>query len=179
MPVQLYNRFLALLALMALAAVVVLAIPQIRRQAIDMGLRDHWRWLAFGVATLATAGSLVFSEAIGYQPCTLCWYQRIAMYPMVVIFGVDLLGKKRPTRRYAFPLAVVGLATSIYHYLIQVFPAADQGMCASGVSCSARYVEEFGFVSIPFMAGAAFALIIAILWALGRPAETGEHADDG
>lgn len=178
MSVQLYNRFLALLVLMALAAAVALAFRPVRQWAKEMGLGGYWRWSAFGVAAIAMVGSLIFSESIGYVPCTLCWYQRIAMYPMVVIFGVDLLGGEGRTRRYALPLAVVGLAISAYHYFIQVFPAADQGVCASGVSCSARYVEEFGFVSIPFMAGAAFALIIAILWAFGRPVKTGAQADD-
>ncbi len=175
MSVQLYNRFLAVLVLMALAVVVALMFRPVRRAGIGMGMGDWWRWPAFGVAALAMAGSLIFSEAIGYEPCNLCWYQRIAMYPMVVIFGVDLARAESRTRRYALPLAVVGFAVSFYHYMVQVFPSVDQGMCASGVSCSARYVNEFGFVSIPFMAGAAFSLIIAILLAFGRPVETGEQ----
>ena len=173
MPVQLYNRFLAILVLMALVAAVALVFPAVRRTLIGMGAEDWWRWPAFGLAALAMAGSLIFSEGIGYQPCTLCWYQRIAMYPMVVIFGVDLARTESKTRRYALPLAVAGFAVSFYHYLLQVFPSVDQGMCAAGVSCSARYVDEFGFVSIPFMAAAAFALIIAILLAFGRPVKTG------
>ena len=179
MSVQLYNRFLALLVLMALAAVVALAFRPVRRAAVGMGLGGSWKWPAFAVAALATVGSLIFSEVIGYEPCELCWYQRIAMYPMVVIFGVDVLGGQSRTRRYALPLAVVGFGISAYHYLVQAFPAAGGGVCAAGVSCSARYVEEFGFVSIPFMAGAAFALIIAILLAFGRPVMTGMQADDG
>ena len=179
MSVQLYNRFLATLILMALVVVVALMFRPVRRAAIDLGLGGSWRWMAFGVAALATVGSLIFSEVIGYEPCELCWYQRIAMYPMVVIFGVDLWREESRTRRYALPLAVVGCAISIYHYLIQVFPAAESGVCGNGVSCTARYVEEFGFVSIPFMAGVAFALIIAILLAFGRLVATGEQADDG
>ena len=179
MSVQLYNRFLALLVLMALAVALAFLFRPVRRAARGMGLGESWRWLAFGVAALATAGSLIFSEVIGYEPCELCWYQRIAMYPMVVVFGVDLLGDGSRTRRYALPMAVAGLGISTYHYLLQVFPDAGGGVCGTGVSCSARYVEEFGFVSIPFMAGAAFALIIAILLALGRPAATGEPTDDG
>ena len=178
MSVQLYNRFLALLVLMALVTAVALIVRPVREAVRRAGLGASWRWAAFGVAGLAMVGSLVFSEGIGYQPCTLCWYQRIAMYPLVVILGVDLLGEDRPTRRYALPLAVAGFAVSVYHYLVQVFPAADAGVCAAGVSCSARYVNEFGFVSIPFMAGAAFALIIAILLAFGRPVQTGEQFDD-
>lgn len=176
MSVPLYNRFLALLVLMALAAAVALVFRPVRRAAMGMGLGEWWRWPAFGVAALATVGSLVFSEVIGYEPCSLCWYQRIAMYPMAVILGVDLTGGGGRTRRYVLPLAVAGFAISVYHYLVQVFPAADAGVCAAGVSCSARYVNEFGFVSIPFMAGAAFALTIAILLAFGRPM-SGQEAD--
>ncbi len=179
MSVQLYNRFLALLVLMALAAAVALAFRPVRRAAVGFGLDRSWRWPAFVLAAAATAGSLVFSEVIGYEPCELCWYQRITMYPMVVIFGVDLLGGESRTRRYALPLAVVGLAISVYHYMVQVLPDVGGGVCGTGVSCSARYVEEFGFVSIPFMAGGVFALIIAILLAFGRPVSTGESTDGG
>lgn len=181
MSVQLYNRFLALLVLMALAAAVALAFRPVRRAVGGLGLDRSWRWPAFLLAAAATAGSLVFSEVIGYEPCELCWYQRITMYPMVVIFGVDLLGGERDSRvrRYALPLAVMGLAISVYHYLVQVFPDAGAGVCGMGVPCSARYVEEFGFVSIPFMAGAVFALIVAILLAFGRPVSTGETTDGG
>ncbi len=179
MSVPLYNRFLAVLVLMALLVVVALMFRPVRRAALGLGMGESWRWLAFGVAALATAGSLGFSEVIGYEPCELCWYQRIAMYPMVVIFGVDLMRSGARTRRYALPLAAVGLVISIYHYVLQVFPAAGAGVCGTGVSCSARYVEEFGFVSIPFMAGVSFALIIAILLTLGRPVVTGVQADDG
>ena len=178
MSAQIYNRFLALLALMVLVVVVALMFRPVRRAALGMGLGGSWRWLAFAVASAATAGSLIYSEVIGFEPCELCWYQRITMYPMVAIFGVDLLGEKARARRYALPLAVTGLAISTYHYLVQVFPSAEGGVCGTGVSCAARYVEEFGFVSIPFMAGAAFALIIAILLALGRPVTTGEQAND-
>ena len=177
MSVQLYNRFLALLVLMALVAVVALAFRPVRRAAVGFGLDRSWKWLAFGVAAIATVGSLVFSEAIGYEPCELCWYQRIAMYPLVVVFGVDLVGGGSRTRRYALPLAVVGFVVSVYHYLVQVFPDAGGGVCGTGVSCSARYVEEFGFVSIPFMAGAGFALIVAILFAFGRPFPQENQAD--
>ena len=177
MSAQLYNRFLALLVLMALVAVVALMFRPVRRAAIGIGLGGSWRWLAFLVASLATAGSLVFSEVLGYEPCQLCWYQRIAMYPMVVIFGVDLLGRQSRARRYALPLAVVGGAISVYHYLVQVFPSAEGGVCGTGVSCAARYVDEFGFVSIPFMAGASFALIVAILLALGGPVKAGQEIE--
>jgi disulfide bond formation protein DsbB len=179
MSAQLYNRFLALLVLMGLAAVVALLFPPVRRAALGLGLGGSWRWMAFTVAALATGGSLIFSEVIGYEPCELCWYQRITMYPMVAIFGVDLFGNGSRTRRYALPLAVAGFCISVYHYILQLFPSAGEGVCGTGVPCSARYVEEFGFVSIPFMAGVAFALIIAILLALGRPNMTGEQADDG
>ena len=163
---------------MALAVVVALLFRPVRRMVVGLGFGGSWRWPAFGVAALATIGSLIFSEVIGYEPCELCWYQRIAMYPMVVVFGVDLFGGGSRARRYALPLAVVGFCISVYHYLVQVFPAAEGGVCGTGVSCAARYVEEFGFVSIPFMAGASFALIIAILLALGGPVTTGEQADD-
>jgi disulfide bond formation protein DsbB len=112
------------------------------------------------VAISATVGSLYFSEVRAFVPCVLCWWQRIAMYPLVVVLGVATFRQDRGAWVYALPLAVIGLGTSVYHYLIQKVPGlAPPAMCAVGVPCTAQYVNYFGFVTIPFMAGVAFLLI--------------------
>jgi len=119
------------------------------------------RWLAFAVAGTAMAASLYYSESVGFIPCEFCWYQRIAMYPLAVILLVAAITRDDRVAKYVVPIAAIGLALSVYHYQLQVFP--DQGgACSSGVPCSARYVEEFGFISIPFMAGCAFLSILAL-----------------
>ena len=128
-----------------------------------------WAWC---IAAVATAGSLYFSEIVGFVPCSLCWYQRIAMYPLVLILGMGALRGEAVVWRYALPLSGVGLAIAMYHVIIQWQPAADVGACTTGVPCTGRYVAVFGFVSIPSMSLAAFILIAALL-GLVRTLEVG------
>ena len=119
-----------------------------------------WAWL---VALTATAGSLYLSEVVGFAPCVLCWYQRIAMYPLVFVLGVGLWRRDTGVWRFAIPLPVAGFLISAYHVALQYQPSLELIPCEEGVPCTARYVAVFGVVSIPVMAGAAFLLITAIL----------------
>ena len=126
-----------------------------------------WAWT---IAFAATSGSLYFSEIVGFVPCPFCWYQRFAMYPLVLVLGVGLRPNVR-IWRFALPLSVVGLVIASYHVALQFQPTLDLVPCDGGVPCSGRYVAVFGFVSIPVMAGAAFLMISALLlllWQLGR-----------
>ena len=118
--------------------------------------------LAWLVAITATAGSLYFSEVAGSTPCEFCWYQRIAMYPLVLTLGVAVR-RQDPTVIYsAIPLAVVGALIALYHYQLPLFP--DQSsLCSSGAPCTFRWIETFEIVSIPLMAFVSFSLIIMLL----------------
>lgn len=146
----------------AVAGFVLLAGRRTASAAID-AVRPLLLPSAAVVALVATLGSLYLSEIAGFEPCVLCWYQRIAMYPLPVILGIAAVRQDAAVRRYAQPLAVIGLGIAAYHYLIQAFPSLDSGTCDLGVPCGARYIELFGFVSIPFMAGAGFLFIVAAL----------------
>ncbi|MGA7097565.1 MAG: disulfide oxidoreductase [Acidimicrobiia bacterium] len=161
-----YNTLVAILSLVALVAAIGLLIYRLvkGRDAARL-LGDRAIWLAWVVALVSTAGSLFYSEVIGFEPCRLCWFQRIAMYPMAVILLVGAIRRERQVKFYALPLSLGGLAISIWHYLIQAFPALEGGGSCGAVPCSARYVEVFGFISIPFMAGAGF-IVISVLLAL-------------
>ncbi len=118
---------------------------------------------AWGVATLAAAGSLYFSEVANYTPCTLCWYQRIAMYPLVLILGIAAWKRDIGIRLYAIPIAAVGASISAYHYLLEWFPQIDAGACTVGIPCTQVWFREFGFVSLPLLALTAFLLVITLL----------------
>ena len=112
---------------------------------------------AFVVAVLATAGSLYFSEVAQFKPCRLCWYQRIAMYPLVVILGIAAWRGDPGVRRYAAPLAAIGAVISTYHYLLEWFPALDSGVVLRDHAVFGRLVPSarvrqpavHGAVSIP------------------------------
>ena len=157
----------------SLALLAGLITPAGRRwlRASLAGYQRHVVGWAWGIATIATAGSLYFSEIVGFVPCPFCWYQRFAMYPLVVVLGVGLLRPSARIWRFALPLPVVGLAIAAYHVALQFQPTLDLVPCEGGVPCSGRYVAVFGFVSIPMMAGAAFLMISALLlllWQLER-----------
>lgn len=115
-------------------------------------------------AFVAMAGSLFYSEAMGYVPCELCWYQRILMYPLVVIYGVAAIKKEISVALPGLILSGIGMCVSIYHYLVQKVPAFQEmgGACTGGVPCNVVYVNYFGFVTIPFLAGIAFMIIFVL-----------------
>jgi disulfide bond formation protein DsbB len=120
-------------------------------------------YVAWLVALTATLGSLYFSEVRQFVPCTLCWYQRILMYPLVVILGVAAWRRDRGAVAYALPLSLLGLVVAGYHVLDQKVPGFGfPGACASGVPCDVAYVAYLGFITIPVLAATAF-LIISVL----------------
>jgi disulfide bond formation protein DsbB len=158
--------FLGLLALAAMAAVVVSLVLVATRHAAPLrGLvAGQGPVLAFIVAAVATVGSLWLSEGADFPPCKLCWYQRAAMYPLVLVLGVAALRRDRGVRWYAVPLAVAGGLVSVWHVLIERFPSLESGgSCDPTNPCSIKWVERFGFMTIPTMALAGFALIATVL----------------
>ncbi len=125
-------------------------------------------YIAWTQAFLATVGSLYFSEVVEAQPCLLCWYQRILMYPLVVIIMVGIFRKDKGLPVYVLPFSVSGMILAFYQYLLQrgVFPE-HLAPCSVGVSCFATYINWFGFVTIPFLSLVAFSVItviMALLW---------------
>jgi disulfide bond formation protein DsbB len=162
--IRFYNTFLALLSLATFALALGLVVYRLARgpaAATTMGNRALW--LGWLVALAATTGSLIYSEWADFVPCRLCWFQRIAMYPMSIVLLVGAIRRDLAAKLYALPLALIGLAISSWHYLVQVFPHLEGNACDPLNPCSARYVEVFGFISIPFMAGAGFTLIAVLL----------------
>jgi disulfide bond formation protein DsbB len=126
-------------------------------------------YAAWVLALAGTVGSLFFSEVMLYPPCVLCWYQRIALYPLVVIIGIGIATHDRSVVRYALPLCLLGLLVAVYHNLLYYgFIPESITPCTEGVPCNAKQVEMFGFITIPLMALAGFAGI-AICLALAAP----------
>jgi disulfide bond formation protein DsbB len=159
------TTFLAILTAVAAAGVVVVAALTVtgRLGPARSMLGSTSLWLAFVIALVATSGSLYLSEVARFTPCTLCWYQRIAMYPLVIILGIAAWRGDRGVRRYVVPLATVGAVIAAYHVALQRLPGLPSGTCSLDVPCTAIYVERFGFVTIPFMALIAFLSILALL----------------
>lgn len=116
------------------------------------------------VSLLATAGSLFFSEVMKLPPCVLCWYQRIAMYPVVFLSIVGIIRKDTKAYIYMMPLVLIGLIISIYHNLLywKILPESISP-CTLGISCTTKFFEWFGFITIPFLALASFTLATIII----------------
>ncbi|MDW8451276.1 MAG: disulfide oxidoreductase [Anaerolineae bacterium] len=134
-------------------------------------------YVALAAAWIATCGSLYMSEVLGWIPCLWCWYQRIAMYPLAVILAAGLVLRDRNLPKYALCLAIPGALASVYHILLQKVPAfARFESCVVGVPCSADYLNLFGFITIPMLALAAFAIVIvACVIALSVREPAGEN----
>lgn len=120
-------------------------------------------WL---LATLATLGALFFGEVMLLPPCVLCWYQRIFMFPLVLLLPLGLFPYDHKIARYGLALAVPGSLIACFHLLVTagVIPEAMQP-CSQGVPCSITVIEWFGFVTIPLLSAAAFLTISALLLA--------------
>lgn len=118
---------------------------------------------AFVIALMTTFGSLFFSEIAGFEPCKLCWFQRIFMYPQVILFAIALWKKDNAIFQYAVPMSFMGLIVAAYHYYIQINATASV-ICAAGAteSCAIRQFMNFGYITIPMMSLTAFLLIIFI-----------------
>ena len=162
--------FFALLALVAaVGAVGIVAAGLLAsRSALAATVVDTFAGPALPLAALVAAtcmaGSLYFSEVADFLPCTLCWYQRSAMYPLAVILTIAAVRHDRLVRTYVVPLAGIGAAISLYHYVIEWFPEAETGVCSTTIPCSVQWFDPvFGFVSLPFMALCGFVLIIALV----------------
>lgn len=135
---------------------------------------ESWLFLLWAISLVATAGSLFFSEILGYEPCELCWYQRILMYPLVIIYGSALWKKKMDIAGPGLILSGIGMLVSIYHYSLQKIPSLSAGDTCGLVPCNAQYINTFGFVTIPFLAGTAFVIIFIIhLMLIGKKGSKG------
>jgi len=124
---------------------------------------------AWVTSILAMGGSLFFSEQMGFIPCTLCWYQRILMYPLVMLLGIAFYRNDRDIWKYVLPLSAIGMVLSGYHYALQKIPALEGfSTCTSGVPCSGQYINWLGFITIPFLAFVAFTVITGMMLMLRK-----------
>ncbi len=125
---------------------------------------EHGAVCAFAISLIATLGSLTYSDVIGYEPCKLCWVQRIFMYPQVVLFGLALVRKEtKKIFPYAVALSLIGAGFALYHYLLQIGVVSTSSCSVVGYSakCAEIFTMNLGYITIPFMALTSFLLIVA------------------
>lgn len=134
---------------------------------------DNLNWtllfICWFLVSISTLGSLFFSHVMGFAPCVLCWYQRIFLFPLVIILAIGLFPFDRSVVKYALPLSIAGGLTAIYHNLLYsgIIPESIQP-CSRGVSCTEKYIDLFGFITIPMLSLLSFLTIITLLIILMR-----------
>lgn len=146
----------------ALLAIVGALLPPTRPTVLAT-LRRQGYPLAWVVATVATLGSLYLSEIADFPPCRLCWFQRIAMYPLVVVLGVGWWRREASPRLIAFVLAGVGLAVNLWHVAVEIRPSLEGSSCDPNNPCALRWIEVWGVWTIPRLATVAFVLVLTLL----------------
>ncbi len=120
--------------------------------------------LALIQAIVAFLGSMYFSDVMLLKPCILCWYQRIAMFPLFIALTIGIIKRDQNTWLFVLAPALIGWVISIYHNLLYYKIVPDTlAPCETGVSCTTRYIEWFGFITIPFLAFTAFSVIIVMM----------------
>lgn len=120
-------------------------------------------WIGLGIALSGIVFSLIYSGIIGYPPCYMCWWQRVVIYPQVILYGIALFDRDRKVFRYTLALSLIGVIFSLYHNYLELGGSALIA-CDAAVSCTAKYVNEFGFVTIPLMALLSQLGLAAVAW---------------
>ena len=133
--------------------------------AVRSAIWGYELWLAFLVTGIATAGSLFFSEVADFIPCELCWFQRYAMYPLAGLTFLAALFNAHWAARWLLPVPVVGAAISVYHLLVEnrVVEQTEACLVSAPGGCATKWIDEFGYMTIPTLALTAFALAFSFL----------------
>ena len=131
--------------------------------------QENWIWVAFIAALLAMAGSLQASNVWGWVPCELCWYQRILMYPLVLILFIAGVKQDKAVAQYVLLTSLIGMSVGIYHYLLQLGVVVPSGTCGvEAVSCAILDHMWLGFITLPLLSAFAFLVIAVAMWRLKR-----------
>ena len=155
----------ALIALVAVLAGLSLAGFRAPLGAVRHSLWGYELWLAFVVTAVATGGSLFFSEIAGFVPCELCWYQRICMYPLAILTLLPAITGDYRVARYLLPFPLVGAGVSVYHLLVENGVVGQSQACLISApgGCATKWINEFGYMTIPTLALTGFALSLSFL----------------
>ena len=169
MSVQTIFAFITILGhLILVAGFIGFIVSKTLRTRLENFSRKFAYIICFFIALSAFIGSLYFSDILGWEPCVLCWYQRIAMYPLVVIFALGVWKQDVSARMYGLALSFIGLFIAIYQVYLQVSAASGNGLsvfCTTigGADCSEIFMLEFGYITFPVMSATAFLFIIVLL----------------
>ena len=128
-------------------------------------IKDYAIYLAWVIALIGLFCSLFFGEILHHEPCRLCWYQRVCLFPLVILLGIAAYREDSRIIIYALPLTILGAFLAFYQLLGTFVPSlSSPKLCGSEVDCSENMVELFGFLSFPLVSFIGFLLIGFFLW---------------
>lgn len=171
---ELANLLFSLGTIIAQGAVVLITallfLYRGREHFILSYLGRHGLFIAFLIALSTTLATLFYSVVIGFEVCPLCWWQRVALYPQVILLGLALWKRATHIVDYALPLLSLGALVALFQSFLQMGFFASALPCAAvgGTSCATRLVFEFGYITIPLMSLTIFLLMIVILLCVRR-----------
>jgi len=162
--------------LLGIALVLAMAGRSRPLAAVRSALWGYELWGAFLVSSIATGGSLFFSEIAGFAPCELCWYQRICVYPLSIVTLLAALAGDHRVARYLLPLPIVGAGLAVYHLLVENGVVGQSTACLVSApgGCATKWIDEFGYMTIPMISLTVFALLTALLGFAAFEGETQE-----
>lgn len=167
--ISVVERVFAILAIVA-ALIAITGIIMLVRRRVPSWVRELALPLATAMTAVAAGGSVFASEAAGYVPCALCWYQRFAMYPLPLILGFAAFKGSERIWRIAIPIAAVGAVISSWHIAVEQWPLLGGDVCDPEAPCAVLWINEFGFLTLPTMALIGFVAVIVLTLLARRPA---------
>ncbi|MCF7831419.1 MAG: disulfide bond formation protein B [Candidatus Pacebacteria bacterium] len=138
------------------------------KYAIILWIQNNILIVGFVIALGGVMGSLIYSEIIGFEPCRLCWYQRVALFPIALLSGIAIIKKHSWITLYGLVLSIIGGIIAIYHIILEknIFGDAVNLPCAAdAVSCTVQYVYVFdGLITIPSMSFVVFFALFTVFF---------------
>jgi disulfide bond formation protein DsbB len=164
------TQIFSILTIICQIGIVIIIISLLIKHPITKGILKFFGkyalLLAFLIALVSTLGSLFYSEIAQFTPCKLCWYQRILMYPQVILLGMGYARKDKTIGLYSIVLSSLGAIIALYHYLLQIGTIGEILPCTTvgySVSCAEKFVMSYGYITIPMMSLSAFLLILLLM----------------
>jgi disulfide bond formation protein DsbB len=160
---QALGALLLQLATIGLGALFIVRRKYAVAERVISVFTPHALWIAFALSLFASFMTLVYSDYLGIEPCPLCWWQRIFLYPQVILFGMAAWKKDWYVAEYSIVLSIFGAGVALYQHALQMLPGSGLPCPATGASCAQRFLFEFGYITYPLMAFSIFVFLVVTM----------------
>lgn len=127
-------------------------------------INKHLINIAIVVSLGAVLGSLYYSNVVGFPPCSLCWWQRVFLFPIPIVLIMGKIKKDVKVMDYIIPLAVLSAFIALYQSYVYLGGSSILPCTAEGGDCSKIYVMAFGYITIPVMSLTISIYLVMLSW---------------